>query len=127
MEQFRIIIAGGRDFNNYELLCEKMDYLLQHVKETKQVVIISGKARGADALGERYALEHGFSVQEFPAQWDKYGKSAGYKRNITMADNADAVVAFWDGVSKGTKHMIDTATARKLKLRVVRYEMIPQE
>ena len=118
---YKIIIAGGRDFMNYNLLKEKTNKILQEKKVTHKIVIISGCARGADTLGLRYASENTFDVEEYPADWDKYGKKAGYVRNVEMAENADALIAFWDGKSKGTKHMIDIATERNLPIRVIRY------
>ena len=118
---YKIIIAGGRDFMDYNLLKEKTDKILQEKKVTHKIVIISGCARGADTLGLRYASENAFDVEEYPADWDKYGKKAGYVRNVEMAENADALIAFWDGKSKGTKHMIDIATERNLPIRVIRY------
>jgi ABC-type enterochelin transport system substrate-binding protein len=114
----KVIIAGGRDFKNYELLKEKCQKILANQKE---VIIISGGANGADKLGEQYAQEYGHKVEKFLADWDKFGKSAGYIRNKEMADNADALIAFWDGVSKGTKHMIDLAKEKELKIRVIKY------
>ena len=114
---FRVIIAGGREFNDYNLLKEKCDSVLRNKKE---VVIISGCARGADILGEKYANEKGFKIREYPADWN-LGKKAGYLRNTQMAENADALIAFWDGVSKGTKNMIDIATKKGLLVRVIRY------
>ena len=118
---YKIIIAGGRDFMDYNLLKKKADKILQEKKVTHKIVIISGCARGADTLGLRYASENAFDVEEYPANWDKYGKKAGYMRNVEMAENADALIAFWDGKSKGTKHMIDIATERNLPTRVIRY------
>ena len=118
---YKIIIAGGRDFMDYNLLKEKTNKILQKKKVTHKIVIISGCARGADTLGLRYASENAFDVEEYPADWDKYGKKAGYMRNVEMAENADALIAFWDGKSKGTKHMIDIATERNLPIRVIRY------
>ena len=118
---YKIIIDGGRDFMDYNLLKEKTDKILQEKKVTHKIVIISGCARGADTLGLRYASENTFDVEEYPADWDKYGKKAGYVRNVEMAENADALIAFWDGKSKGTKHMIDIATERNLPIRVIRY------
>ena len=118
---YKIIIAGGRDFMDYNLLKEKTNKILQEKKVTHKIVIISGCARGADTLGLRYASENTFDVEEYPADWDKYGKKAGYVRNVEMAENADALIAFWDGKSKGTKHMIDIATERNLPIRVIRY------
>ena len=118
---YKIIIAGGRDFMDYNLLKEKTNKILQEKKVTHKIVIISGCARGADTLGLRYASENAFDVEEYPANWDKYGKKAGYMRNVEMAENADALIAFWDGKSKGTKHMIDIATERNLPTRVIKY------
>ena len=118
---YKIIIAGGRDFMDYNLLKEKTNKILQEKKVTHKIVIISGCARGADTLGLRYASENAFDVEEYPADWDKYGKKAGYVRNVEMAENADSLIAFWDGKSKGTKHMIDIATERNLPTRVIRY------
>ena len=82
---------------------------------------VSGKARGADSLGERYARENNYKIAEFPAKWNEFGKRAGYIRNEEMAKYADACVCFWDYQSKGTKHMINLAKAYSLKLRVVKY------
>ena len=118
---YKIIIAGGRDFMDYNLLKEKTNKILQEKKVTHKIVIISGCARGADTLGLRYASENAFDVEEYSADWNKYGKKAGYVRNVEMAENADALIAFWDGKSKGTKHMIDIATERNLPIRVIRY------
>ena len=114
----KIIIAGGRNFRDYNQLRESCDNILVNQKE---VEIVSGTAAGADTLGERYAQEKGYEVKKFPAQWDLYGKSAGYKRNQQMAEYADGLIAFWDGKSRGTKHMIDIANKMGLKVRVVRY------
>jgi len=114
----KVIIAGGRNFNDYNKLRESCDNILVNQKD---VEIVSGTAAGADTLGERYAQEKGYEVKKFPAQWDLYGKSAGYKRNQQMAEYADGLIAFWDGKSKGTKHMIDIANKMGLKVRVVRY------
>ena len=116
----RVIIAGGRSFGDYERLKRVMDHLLSKTKE--EIVIICGKARGADSLGEQYAKEKDYEVRYFPADWKGLGKSAGYKRNEQMAQNADALVAFWDGQSSGTKHMIDLACKYGLKVRVIKYE-----
>lgn len=118
---FRVIIAGGRDFDDYSLLCRFADACLRN-KTLQGVEIICGKARGADALGERYAKERGFDIQRFPADWDGLGKSAGFIRNEQMAANADALIAFWDGKSHGTKHMIETAKKKGLPVRVKNYE-----
>lgn len=102
------------------MLKEKCDYFLQDEKK-EDVVIISGHASGADALGERYAQERGSLLDTYPADRKVLGKAAGSIRNAKMAEVADALIAFWDGKSWGTKNMIDTVTKRGLKVAVVRY------
>ena len=119
---FRVIIAGTRSFNDYELLRDSCNNLLSEKQRTHTVVVISGTARGADQMGERYARERGFQLRRFPADWEQYGKSAGHIRNAKMADNADALIAFWDGESKGTKNMIDNARRKGLAVRVIQYK-----
>ena len=114
----KVIIAGGRSFDDYAKLCEYCDYILQNKTE---VEIVSGTARGADKLGERYAKERGYSIKRFPADWVKHKKSAGYKRNAQMADYADGLIAFWDEESRGTMHMINLAREKGLKVRVCIY------
>lgn len=114
----RIIIAGGRNFNDYDLLFKTCEKLLIFQKD---IEIVSGTANGADRLGERYAKIKKYQLKQFPANWDKYGKSAGYKRNEEMAIYADCLIAFWDGESKGTKHMIDLANKQGLKVRIIYY------
>ncbi|MGQ5176980.1 DUF2493 domain-containing protein [Bacillus halotolerans] len=116
----KVIVAGGRDFNDYELLRRKLDSALRN-RQKEKIIIVSGKARGADSLGERYAREKGYEISEHPADWDKFGKAAGYIRNKEMAEEADALMAFWDGKSRGTKHMIDLAKKNGLRTSIVYY------
>jgi len=116
---FKLIVAGGRDFSDYNLLCHRLDNLLR-AKDPKDIIIVSGGAQGADKLGERYAAERGLRAEVYEAEWDRFGKRAGYLRNSQMADNADGLVAFWNG-SAGTKHMIDIATEQGLVVRKVSY------
>jgi hypothetical protein len=108
----KVIIAGSRDFNDYNLLKNNCDVLLSLTKEN--IEIVSGGARGADSLGERYAQENNLELKIFPADWS-IGKGAGFIRNKQMADYSDALIAFWDGKSKGTKMMIDLAKKNELK------------
>ncbi len=114
----RIIVAGSRDFNDYDLLKEKLDKLNEHFNGFE---VVSGAARGADSLGEKYADENGLQVRLFPADWENHGKKAGYWRNSQMADYADGCVVFWDGVSKGTQHMINLAKQKGIQVAVVNY------
>lgn len=118
----KVIIAGTRDFNDYAFFKKNVDYFLQGINpNNEEIEIVSGNARGADKLGERYAKEHNLPVKLFPANWDKYGKRAGYLRNQEMANYSDVLIAFWDEKSKGTKHMIDIAKKQDLTVIVVGY------
>lgn len=100
----KLLIAGSRDFSDYKLLKDKVNEMRTRFKITE---IVSGTARGADRLGERYAENNNLSLSRFPADWNKYGKRAGYLRNAVMADYCDIAIIFWNRESRGTKHMID--------------------
>lgn len=115
----KVIIAGGRDFNDYELLRTSCDKILSSVEG--EIEIISGTAKGTDSLGIQYAKERGYKLKEFPADWDAHGKAAGYIRNKQMAEYAEALIAFYDGTSKGSGHMIELAKSAGLKIRVIKY------
>lgn len=115
---FRVIIAGGRDFDQYSLLEFQCDRLL--VRKPR-VMVVSGGARGADMLGERFATRRHYPIKRFSADWERYGNAAGPIRNKQMAEYADALIAFWDGHSRGTRNMITLARTRGLAVRVVRY------
>jgi len=108
----RVIVAGSRD----NVSQADIDHAIEASGWVKEItVVVSGAARGADRMGENWAKRNGVAIDSRPANWDKHGKSAGYKRNQEMADNADALIAVWDGVSRGTKHMIDIAKDKKLR------------
>lgn len=114
--KMKVIIAGGREFNDYILLLQaivKSDFTISEV--------VSGGARGADALGEKFARDIGLPLQRFPADWNKHGKAAGIIRNGEMARYADALIACWDGKSTGTRNMIKQATDCGLKVYVEYY------
>ena len=115
---YRVIVAGGRGFNDYQKLERHLNCFFSEW-QSPDYSIVSGAANGADKLGERYAKENNYQLTRFPAQWKKYGRSAGYRRNEVMAVNADALVAFWDGQSRGTKHMIDTAKSKGLNVKII--------
>ena len=115
----KLIIAGSRNFDNYELAEKIINFYIERNKiDTKKLEIISGGAKGADKLGERYAKEHNIKLACYKANWVKYGKQAGIVRNSQMAKEGDALIAFWDGISRGTKNMIETALRRKLDVYV---------
>ena len=130
MKELRIIIAGSRDFNNYIFLKTTIKNILKNtsLEEINKIKIISGTANGADQLGERFAKQFNLEVVRCPAKWDLYGKRAGYIRNEEMAkysiedNNYGMLVAFWDGESRGTKHMINLANKHGLEVHVIKYK-----
>lgn len=116
----KLIIAGSREFKDYNLLkYECAEYIKQQVKQDEKIDVLCGLARGADLLGKKFAEENKYTILFYPAQWDVYGKSAGYRRNKEMAENATHLIAFWDGSSPGTKHMIDLARKSNLFINIV--------
>lgn len=132
----RIIIAGGREFNDIELLERSCHDIFRKLADEglltndirvdiPNMEIVCGKARGADTLGEDFGKRYGIKIKYFPANWDAYGKSAGYIRNKEMAKYAKeddgVLIAFWDKKSKGTKHMIDLANNENLRVFVINY------
>jgi len=101
----KVIIAGSRTITDYFEIVTALtfaDYTISNLTE-----VVSGTAKGVDQLGEMLAYRNHIPVKKFPADWDKYGKSAGYRRNADMAKYADSLIAIWDGQSKGTRHMIE--------------------
>ena len=119
---FYCLIVGSRGFNDYELLKEKCDKLLSNQSD---VAIVSGGAKGADTLAERYAKDKGYELKVFKADWDNYGKSAGYIRNEQMHKyiaqfDKRGVIAFWDGQSKGTAHNFELGKRYKNEVKVVK-------
>lgn len=119
----RVIIAGSRGFNDYALLKRKLNELLDFDDD---ITIISGTANGADSLGEKFAYEYDLTLVKMPANWAVHGKGAGYIRNEQMAAYASRqngkLIAFWDGESKGTVHMIKLARKYNLEVKVIFYK-----
>ena len=102
----KVAIIGSRTFNDYDKL---VNFMTQFINWTQISLIVSGGAKGADALAEKYADAFGIEKLIFPADWEKYGKSAGMRRNQQIVNNAELVVACWDLSSKGTKDSINKA------------------
>ena len=119
MTDYRVIIAGSRSFNDYELLREQCLSILQEKMRTHRVIMVSGHSRGADSLGERFANEFRLPFELHPAKWRLLGKAAGMVRNAEMAKCSDALISFWDGESRGTRHMINFARKRGLEVSVI--------
>lgn len=136
---YKIIIAGGRDFNDYPLLKKVLDELfgdpdvVASLQSHGGLEIVSGKQvtkpdwrdestwHGGDYLGEKYAKENCIPVMPFAADWGTHGQKAGFLRNREMADYADSLIAFWDKRSKGTKSMIDLMEERHKPYNVINY------
>lgn len=113
----KLIIAGSRGFNNYAFMEQRLrDRVRIEITE-----VVSGGARGADRLGEKWARLQGIPIKRFLPDWDGLGRVAGFRRNDEMAEYADALAAFWDGQSWGTRQMIDAM----LKLKKPAYIFTP--
>lgn len=136
----RYIIAGGRDFTraptedglDYEGSCKQewdmfwdvsLPYFTDEIGDFRQdCILVLGGARGADNAGLQLACRAGLQHEIMEADWDKHGKKAGPIRNKEMAKVSNVLIAFWDGKSKGTKNMIDTALGRGMEVHVYRYD-----
>ncbi len=117
---FRMIVAGDRRLEDYALVKVHLDRLLE--AKLPDVVILSGGARGADALGERYAQERSLPLERYPADWQTYGKRAGPIRNEQMVLRAHALVCF-DGGGPGSRNVILLAQRHHLLVRVIRVKV----
>jgi hypothetical protein len=120
-----LLIAGGRDFTNYDIAKKCLDKEL----DGSDIIVISGTARGADSLGEKWAEENNFKVERYKPEWDTLGRKAGILRNIDMYNyirdkENKKVVVFWDGQSRGTMHMIKTAKNGDLPILIYNYDGI---
>lgn len=110
----KVIIAGSRTICNpfyVSLAIKNADFPISEV--------VCGLAHGVDLFGKLWAEVFHVPVKEFPADWTNLGKRAGYVRNTEMAEYADALIAIWDGKSKGTKHMIDIANQKALLTHII--------
>lgn len=116
-EKFYLLVVGSRGYDNYSEMCEKLDFLLKNqIAQNRKIIIVSGGARGADELAERYADERGYEKHIMPADWEKYGRCAGYHRNNDMhlfistpSDKKRGCICFWDMQSRGTRHSFKLA------------------
>ena len=116
----RVVVAGCRDYDDYNEAKKYIDFCISEIRKKYKIVFISGGCRGADLLGERYAMENGFNVERYLAKWEEYGKSAGPRRNRKMAESADFVVCFWDGKSRGSRSMINYAKELNKPIKIKR-------
>lgn len=110
----KLIVAGNRTFTDWEFFTSVMNSI-----NFSRIQIVEGGAEGVDEMAKRYAVINNISFRTFDAEWKIYGKAAGPIRNKQMAEYADGLLAFWDGKSKGTQNMIETAKKLKLKVKVI--------
>lgn len=114
----RVVVAGCRTYTNYEEAKVFIDKCISNIRKENTIIIVSGGSRGADRLGEQFAIENRFKIEKYYADWDRYGKSAGPKRNEVMAKKSDYIICFWNGQSRGTKSMIEYAKIYDRPLRI---------
>jgi hypothetical protein len=110
----KVAVIGSRTFNDYELVKETLTKL-------DITLLISGGAKGADSLGERYANENNITTLIFKPDWERHGRGAGMIRNTDIVKNSDIVVAFWDGSSKGTLDSIRKVENLNKGLMIIKY------
>jgi hypothetical protein len=122
-DTYKLIVAGSRECTNFDVVAQAYqsfrslhDWRIDFA--ARGIEIVSGGARGVDALGETIAEGEGHGLKRFPADWDKHGKAAGFIRNREMAEYADGLCAVWDLKSRGTKNMIEEAMARNLDIYI---------
>lgn len=124
--EFYLLVAGSRGFNSYNEFCNCIDIVLKkQIAYGNDIIIVSGGARGADKMAEQYAKEHNYRCEVFPAEWNKYGKKAGFIRNSEMqafisnpSDKKRGCICFWDLQSPGTKQNFKLAKTFNTQLRV---------
>jgi YspA, cpYpsA-related SLOG family len=111
-----VCINGSRTFHDFnKMLLE----LAIHLPKSSDLKLILGGAKGADTLAHQYAIMYRIPYKIYPADWNKFGKSAGFKRNEEMIDISDRLISFWDGESNGTKHTIQYAISKNLSVTVI--------
>lgn len=112
----KIIVAGSRGITDKEIVYKRLRGML---KAYPDMEIVSGCAKGPDSIAIEFANEFNIVCHKFPANWDLYGKRAGYLRNEEMAKFSEGLIVFWDEVSRGTRHMIELGVKHKLKIKVI--------
>jgi predicted Rossmann fold nucleotide-binding protein DprA/Smf involved in DNA uptake len=113
MQAIKLAVIGSRTFTDYKLLCLTLD-------KYEISAIVSGGADGADSLGQRYAKDKGLKILIIYPNWNKDGKSAGFKRNREIIEKCDKVVAFWQNDSKGTANSISIAKELNKEVEVIK-------
>lgn len=118
METIKLAIIGSRTFNDYEFLKATVDRIIKE-KNLNVGLIISGGAKGVDNLAHRYSDEKQLEIKRYNAEWGKYGRAAGLKRDFEIIDDCNMCIAFWDGKSRGSKHSIDLCSKQNKKCIII--------
>lgn len=114
----KVAIIGSRSYTDYD----RLKYILDALSEKINIdLIVSGGAKGADTLGYKYAIENNIKTLIFKPEWDKYGKIAGFIRNEQIVKSSDIVLAFWDGISNGTKNSIGLCEKYNIKYHIIKF------
>ena len=116
----KIAIVGGRNFKDYESMKTTLELFFEE-NNISCSSVISGGARGADTLAEKFAEENSLEMIVFKPDYEKFGRAATLKRNTQIIENADTVFAFWNGLSRGTYDSIKKAEKLSKKLIIVNY------
>lgn len=116
--QLKLAIIGSRSFNDYELLKETLNQIIKE-KRLNIGLIISGGAKGADSLAYRYSIENQIEFKLFKAEWEKYGRAAGIRRDSDIINDCDLCIAFWDGKSRGTSHSISLCSKQNKECIII--------
>ena len=118
LKGYKLAVVGSRDFDDFDTLVK----ILDRIRIVKKIdLIVSGAAEGVDSMSEHYAEVNGIPTLILPADWEQYGKSAGFIRNKDIWGNSDIILCIWDGVSKGTKHTIDAKENRGKEMYIYNY------
>lgn len=118
-----VVVFGSRSFTDEVKMAEVIDNLYNSGWIEPEVAWISGMARGADITAANLLKRANQTLYEMPADWDRYGRSAGYRRNVDMATSSTKGICFWDGESRGTKHMLNTLGLMGKPVHLVRYSV----
>ncbi len=117
-----VMVCGSRSITDVTWVERQIvEYLKEIYSGDMDFIIINGLAKGVDMIAKNWAESHKVGTWDFPAEWDKYGRSAGYRRNVTMVEKCDYCLILWDGQSHGTKHDIDLCIEKNKPHKIVKY------
>ena len=122
-EERRLLVCGSRTITDKNWIYSQIEsYWYEHLACYSDPIMIEGAARGVDLIAKAYAVENDWKVEEYPADWEKHGRDAGYIRNDIMVKAADEVLILWDGERRGTKNDINLCKKYNKPHKIVLYE-----